>query len=453
MAANEIHPESRTLSDWLLRLEQLHPRTIEMGLERVSKVWAELDLAPTFPIITVGGTNGKGSTCIMLESILSHSGYRVGCYTSPHLLRYNERVRIGRREASDSELCNAFQAVESARIRSGLSLTYFEFGTLAAMQLFVQAAVDVAILEVGLGGRLDAVNIFDADCAVLTSVDFDHMDYLGETREMIGFEKAGIFRRGNAAICSEPDMPAAVRLHAETIGAELSHIGEHFGYSTDANGWSYWGSGVKRHSLPYPALRGAHQLRNASACLAALDAMRDRLPITMGDVRHGLLDVAWPGRFQVLPGRPVTILDVAHNPGAASVLAECLDSMGRFHKTYAVFAMLRDKDITAVARAVAPHVDVWLVAGIKAPRGASADEVVHALGAAGVIPGDGRAEGEAQEQEDRAERSETIRCFPSPTEAYTYACEQAGINDRICVFGSFHTVAEALQSHKTVVRS
>ena len=222
MAANEIHPESRTLSDWLLRLEQLHPRTIEMGLERVSKVWAELGLAPTFPIITVGGTNGKGSTCIMLESILSHSGYRVGCYTSPHLLRYNERVRIGRREASDSELCDAFQAVESARIRSGLSLTYFEFGTLAAMQLFVQAAVDVAILEVGLGGRLDAVNIFDADCAVLTSVDFDHMDYLGETREMIGFEKAGIFRKGNAAICSEPDMPAAVRLHAETIGAELS---------------------------------------------------------------------------------------------------------------------------------------------------------------------------------------------------------------------------------------
>ena len=336
---------------------------------------------------------------------------------------------------------------------AGLSLTYFEFGTLAAMQLFVQAAVDVAILEVGLGGRLDAVNIFDADCAVLTSVDFDHMDYLGETREMIGFEKAGIFRKGNAAICSEPDMPAAVRLHAETIGAELSHIGEHFGYSTDANGWSYWGSGVKRHSLPYPALRGAHQLRNASACLAALDAMRDRLPITMGDIRHGLLDVAWPGRFQVLPGRPVTILDVAHNPGAASVLAECLDSMGRFHKTYAVFAMLRDKDITAVARAVAPKVDVWLVAGIKAPRGASADEVVHALGAAGVIPGDGRAEGEAQEQEDRGARSETIRCFPSPAEAYTYACEQAGINDRICVFGSFHTVAEALQSHKTVVRS
>ena len=453
MAANKIHPESRMLSDWLLRLEQLHPSTIEMGLERASKVWAELGLAPTFPIITVGGTNGKGSTCIMLEAILSHAGYRVGCYTSPHLLRYNERVRIGRREASDSELCDAFQAVESARIRSGLSLTYFEFGTLAAMQLFVQAAVDVAILEVGLGGRLDAVNIFDANCAVLTSVDFDHMDYLGDTREMIGFEKAGIFRKGKAAICSEPAMPAAVGLHADAIGAELSHIGEHFGYSTDTNGWSFWGSGGKRHSLPYPALRGAHQLRNASACLAALDAMRYPLPVTMGDIRRGLLDVAWPGRFQVLPGRPVTILDVAHNPGAASVLAECLDSMGRFHKTYAVFAMLKDKDIAAVARAVAPKVDVWLVAGIKASRGASADEVVHALGSAGVIPRDGQAEGEAQEHEDRGAQSETIRCFPSPAEAYSYACEQAGINDRICVFGSFHTVAEALQCHKTVVCS
>ena len=453
MTANEIHPESRTLSDWLLRLEKLHPSAIDMGLERARQVWAKLGLAPTFPIITVGGTNGKGSTCMMLEAILSFSGYRVGCYTSPHLLRYNERVRIGRREASDSELCDAFQAVECARVRAGLSLTYFEFGTLAAMQLFAQAAVDVAILEVGLGGRLDAVNIFDADCAILTSVDFDHMDYLGDTREMIGFEKAGIFRKGKAAICSEPDMPAAVRLHGDTIGAELSHIGEHFGYSTDVNGWSYWGRGGKRHSLPYPALRGAHQLRNASACLAALDAMRERLPITMGDVRHGLLDVAWPGRFQVLPGRPVTILDVAHNPSAAGVLADCLDSMGHFHKTYAVFAMLRDKDIAGVARAVAPKVDVWLVAGINAPRGASANEIVHALAAAGLIKGAGGAEGKVQEQHDGGARSETIRCFPSPADAYTFACEQAGINDRICVFGSFHTVAEALQRHKTVVRS
>ena len=374
MVGNELHPESRTLSDWLRQLERIHPKTIEMGLERIDRVRAKLGLVPSFPIITVGGTNGKGSSCAMMEAILSHAGYRVGCYTSPHLLRYNERVRIGRQEASDDELCNTFRAVESARLRSGVSLTYFEFGTLAAMELFIRAEVDIAILEVGLGGRLDAVNIFDADCAVLTSVDFDHMDYLGNTREKIGWEKAGIFRGGKAAVCAEPDIPASVRNHAKVIGANLMHIGEQFGYSSnaDASAWSYWGGGGKRHSLPYPALRGACQLLNASASLAALDCIRDRLPITMSDIRQGLLDVAWPGRFQVLPRRPVTVLDVAHNPGAAQALASSLDSMGRYQKTYAVFAMLKDKDIAGVVHALATRIDVWLAAGINAPRGASA---------------------------------------------------------------------------------
>ena len=436
MMESESDSESRTLSGWLTCLERLHPKAIEMGLERVNRVRIELSLASSFPIIIVGGTNGKGSTCAMIEAILSCAGYRVGCYTSPHLLRYNERVRISRREASDDELCGAFNVVESARINSGISLTYFEFGTLAAMQLFSQAGVDVAILEVGLGGRLDAVNIFDADCAVLTSIDFDHMDYLGDTREKIGFEKAGIFRSGRPAICAEPDIPTSVRHHANTIGANLMHIGEHFGYSAsaaDANLWGYWGPGGKRHSLPHPALRGAYQLRNASACLAALDTVRDRLPITMSDVRQGLLDITLPGRFQVLPGRPATVLDVAHNPGAAHALAINLGSMGHYRKTYAVFAMLKDKDITGVARALAAKVDIWLTAGIDAPRGASAHEVRQALQAAGV---------------DSA--GETIRAFPSPAVAYAYACEQAAENDRICVFGSFHTVADALSYRNTI---
>ena len=445
MVGNELHPESRTLSDWLRQLERIHPKTIEMGLERIDRVRAVLDLVPSFPIITVGGTNGKGSSCAMMEAILSHAGYRVGCYTSPHLLRYNERVRIGRQEASDEELCNTFRAVESARIRAGVSLTYFEFGTLAAMELFIRAEVDIAILEVGLGGRLDAVNIFDADCAVLTSVDFDHMDYLGNTREEIGWEKAGIFRGGKAAVCAEPDIPVSVRNHAKAIGANLMHIGEQFGYSSnaDASAWSYWGSGGKRHSLPYPALRGACQLLNASASLAALDCIRDRLPITMSDIRQGLLDVAWPGRFQVLPGRPVTVLDVAHNPGAAGVLASSLDSMGRYRKTYAVFAMLKDKDIAGVARALAARVDIWLIAGISAPRGASADEVMRVLEEAGIGkegPGEG---GE-----------KIIHGFSDPAAAYAFACEQVSRNgkgnDRICVFGSFHTVAEVLR-YRTAV--
>lgn len=406
-----------------------------MGLERVDQVKIALGLAPRFPIITVGGTNGKGSTCAMLEAILGCAGYRVACYTSPHLLRYNERVRINQQEASDADLCKAFEEVESARVASGISLTYFEFGTLAAMQLFSQAGVDVAILEVGLGGCLDAVNIFDADCAVLTSIDFDHMDYLGNTREEIGFEKAGIFRNGRAAICSEPDAPAAVRRQAEAVGANFMHIGEHFGYSTGTTQWDYWGAGGKRHSLPHPALRGIYQLRNASACLAALDATRDNLPVTMGAIRQGLLEVALPGRFQVLPGRPLTVLDVAHNPAAAQTLAANLSNMDRYPKTYAVFAMLRDKDMAGVVRALIPAVDVWLAASISAPRGATAEELQQVLESVNV-----------------AEAGATICTFPDTAKAYAYACEQATENDRICVFGSFYTVSEVLRYQNTVKR-
>jgi dihydrofolate synthase/folylpolyglutamate synthase len=265
------------------------------------------------------------------------------------------------------------------------------------------------------------------------------MDYLGNTREQIGFEKAGIFRPGKAAICSEPDLPVSVRRHAQSIGANLTHIGEHFGYSTAPQSWSYWGNGESRHALPYPALRGARQLKNASACLAALDSLKDTFPVTLSDIRHGLLEVVWPGRFQVLPGRPVTVLDVAHNPGAARAFAASLDRMERYPRTYAVFAMLRDKDIAGVVREVRSRVDVWLVSGIDAPRGATVDEVAAQVAQALQIaePGAGDASEVAVH---------TIRKFRNPSEAYAYACEQAARNDRICVFGSFHTVAEVLKN-------
>lgn len=416
--------QHKSLADWLAYLESLHPKTIELGLDRVACVKQALDLAPNFPIITVGGTNGKGSTCAMLESILTAASYRVGCYTSPHLLAYNERVRVNRTPAGDEELCRSLAAVEAAR--GDTSLTYFEFGTLAAMWHFFQAKVDVVVLEVGLGGRLDAVNAFDADCAIVTSVALDHMDYLGDTREAIGFEKAGIFRTGRPAIYGEESTPQSLLDHAHEIGAKLQLIGQDFGFEATREAWQFQGKRASHHALPYPALRGAYQLSNASACLAALDELRDRLPVAENDIRRGLLEVALPGRFQVLPGYPVVIVDVAHNPHAAQALAANLRAMPCAGRTIAVFAMLADKDIAGVVRAMKQVVDVWIVAEIQEKRGAALERLK------GVLI-----------EEGLAERTKTAE---SVTAGFAEACRMATENDRILVFGSFYTVADILHN-------
>lgn len=414
----------KTLADWLIYLESLHPKTIALGLERVAQVKQRLNLSPDFTVIVIGGTNGKGSVCAMLESMLHAAGYRVGCYTSPHLLGYNERVHIGKQSANDAELCAAFEKIE--QVRGEVSLTYFEFGTLAAMQCFIEHKVDVAILEVGLGGRLDAVNVFDNDCTVITSVDMDHMDYLGDTREAIAYEKSGIMRAGKVAIFGDLDMPAAIATEAQRLGAQLWRLGEQFSFTAGAQQWNFRGVGGTRSAMPYPALRGAFQLNNASAALAALDALKDKLPVSMEAVRRGLVEVMLAGRFQVVPGRPQLILDVAHNPHAARSLAQNLAAMPPCHKTYAVFAMLKDKDMAGVALALKGQVSEWLVAGIDAPRGASANEMAQALVAAGI-------EG-------------VLKPFVTITEAMQHACNEASENDRIVVFGSFYTVAEAMHA-------
>jgi len=411
-----------TLADWLTYLESLHPKTIALGLERVAQVKQRLNLQPDFPLIVVGGTNGKGSVCAMLESMLHAAGYRVGCYTSPHLLHYNERVRIGKQQASDAELCASFEKIE--QVRGDTALTYFEFGTLAAMQCFIEHKVEVAILEVGLGGRLDAVNVFDNDCAVVASVDIDHTDYLGDTREQIAFEKAGIFRSGKVAICADADVPQAIHAQAQQVGAELWCIGSEFGFTPHQGQWDYRSKLGSRNALPYPALRGAFQLHNASAALAALDALKGRLPVSMDAVRRGLVEVQLAGRFQVVPGRPQLILDVAHNPHAARSLAQNLASLPPCPHTWAVFAMLKDKDMAGVAAALDPHIDTWLVAGIAAPRGAIAEELAQVLQNTGVR-GD-------------------IKTFHNVGEALRYAYNAAGENDRIAAFGSFYTVAEVM---------
>lgn len=417
--------KSRSLADWLVYLENLHPFTIDLGLDRVRKVKDSLCLTPSFPVITIGGTNGKGSICAMLETMLSAAGYRVGCYTSPHLLTFNERIRISQQEASDTDICRSFEIIENARSQSQVTLTYFEFSTLAAMRLFLESHVDVAILEIGLGGCLDAVNIFDADCAILASIDLDHMDYLGETREEIGLEKIGIFRKNHFAICSEPNIPPGVQLEIDEIGAKFFRINQDFNYSIQDNQWNFYGPQNNLYALPYPALRGDFQLRNACACLAALDCLRNELPVNNQAIRHGLVATTLKGRFQVLPGNPMVILDVAHNPAAAKVLTNNLDQMrSSFQKTYAVIGMLKDKDIASVIQILKNHIDVWLIGTIHSARGARAEDI--ALMVSNIT------------------HSDNIHSFSDLSDAYAFAHKQASKNDRICVFGSFYTVSAIL---------
>jgi dihydrofolate synthase/folylpolyglutamate synthase len=419
------------LTGWLDYVERQHPRTIDLALERVARVRDRLALPRFAPTFIVAGTNGKGSTCAMLESILQSAGYRTGLYTSPHLVQYNERVRVAGEPVDDATLVAAFARVEAAR--GAEPLTYFEFGTLAAMAVFAASGLDALILEVGMGGRLDAVNAFEPDAAIVTSVALDHMEYLGDTREKIGWEKAHVFRAGRPAIVGDPAPPESVLRYAREIGADLQVQGRDFGYEGDSQQWLYWDRAGRRAGLPYPALRGANQLLNAATAIAALESLRDRLPIAAQDIRNGLARVELPGRFQVLPGRPAVILDVAHNPHAAAVLAENLGRMGDaefdFKRTLAVFGMLADKDVAGVVRKLRSHVDEWFVADLPGPRGARAETLASTIAA----------------EQPWAE----VRRFASPAEALAAARAEAGPDDRILVFGSFLTVADVMSQRKS----
>jgi dihydrofolate synthase/folylpolyglutamate synthase len=281
-----------SLNDWLQWLEGLHATTIDMGLERVRKVWTAMQLQPSFPVIMVAGTNGKGSVCAMLSTMYQRAGFKVGCYTSPHIAHYNERVAIDLQPVSDERIINSFAAIDAAR--GDTSLTYFEFGTLGAMHSFIEEKVDVAIMEVGLGGRLDAVNIFEPDVSVVVSVDIDHAAILGDNREDIGFEKAGIYRPGKPAICADPQPPQRLLDHAAAIGADLKLVGRDYSYSRMDNQWSFQMGSARRHALPMPALRGGYQLGNAAAALAVLDCLHERLPVGIGALKQGWLK--WNGR-------------------------------------------------------------------------------------------------------------------------------------------------------------
>ncbi len=414
-----------TLDAWLAHCERLHPKSIDMTLHRVTSVRERLGLRFKVPVITVAGTNGKGSSCAMLESIARHAGYRTGLYIKPHLVHFEERCRISGRSVAAEDLLAHFAAVEQAR--GELPLTYFEFTTLAIMRALSLAELDVVILEVGLGGRLDAVNAVDGDCALITSIDLDHMDYLGPDRESIGFEKAGILRAGRPAVVSDPVPPASVLRHADDIGADLWLMGRDFNHAGDRQQWSWQGRGRRRNALAYPALRGANQLLNASGVLAVFEALRDRLPITAQAVRSGLATVELAGRFQIVPGQPVLVLDVAHNPQAAAALAFNLDQMGFYPRTHAVFGAMRDKDIAGTVARLAALVDRWFLSDLPVPRAATAEELERML--RDTVPA----------------LAEASSCHESPSAALRAALAAADPADRIVVFGSFLCVGGVLK--------
>ena len=418
-----------TLPEWLAHCERLHPKAIDMGLGRVKTVADRMGLAFDCPIITVAGTNGKGSSCAMLEAILSEAGYRTGVYTSPHLVDFEERCRVRREIVNATDLATCFARVESHRAQKGaeVSLTYFEFTTLAILQLLADAKLDVVILEVGLGGRLDAVNILDADCALITSIDLDHMEFLGNTRELIGFEKAGIMRPGKPAVISDPMPPRSVLDHAAAIGADLWRFGEDFNFSGDKQQWGWAGRGRRYAGLAYPALRGANQLVNASGVLAALTAVRDRLPVTAQAVRNGLSLVELPGRFQIIPGTPTLVLDVAHNPHSVAALTENLDAMGFYPCTHAVFGAMADKDLGPMLARVGPLIDKWYFTDLPTPRAAAGTEL------------------QARWQALNTRLDASAQAFTSPEQALRAAVEAADPADRIVVFGSFYTVGGILK--------
>jgi dihydrofolate synthase/folylpolyglutamate synthase len=421
-----LQPES-SLQAWLARLELQHPKSIDLGLERSREVLTRLAIRLTCPIILVGGTNGKGSTCAYLEAILLAAGYRTGLYTSPHLLNYNERVRINGKDSDDDAIVTALAAVET--VKGPTSLTYFEHGTLAAAWQFAKENVEVAIFEVGLGGRLDAVNLFEPDVSIVTSVDLDHQDWLGADREAIGYEKAGIFRSGKPAICADPLPPQSLINHAFDVGADLQRINIDFSFEQHDQNWIFVWRGQAWPDLPRPVMAGDHQVRNAAAALAGLMNLQDRLSVEKEAIDQGLRSARAAGRFQKVAEKPEVILDVGHNPEAARALADNLAMYPVSGRTLAVFALLADKDLEGVALPLQNLIDEWHVCGLEGPRSRPVENLAADL--------------------ETILNKGLVRCHPSPEEGYEAAASAASENDRILVFGSFHTVASVMAAHPT----
>lgn len=416
----------RTLPDWLAHCDRLAAgASHDASIERAARLRDALGLSFRVPQVTVAGTNGKGSTCAMLEAIARAAGYRVGLYQKPELVHFEERCRIDGQPVEAAQLLPHFEAVE--RARAGVALSRYEFTTLAIARLLSQHELDLVVLEVGMGGRYDAVNVFEPDGVIITSIDLDHTEFLGPDREAIGLEKAQVMRPGRPAVVSDPLPPASVVRHAESIGADLWLVGRDFRHAGDRQQWSWSGRHRRLSALGYPALRGANQLLNASGVLALLEALGGRLPVSAQAVRAGLATVELPGRFQVLAGQPTIVLDVSHNPHSVAVLASNLDQMGFHPRTHAVFGAMRDKDIAGMLTHMAPLVDSWHLCELPVARAAHAAELDAAVAA---LPAAARA---------------SRHLHPGPAAALREAVAAADPADRIVVFGSFHMVGGVLR--------
>lgn len=413
-----------TLDEWLKWQESLHTTEIELGLERCRQVADRLGLLkPPYTVVSVAGTNGKGSSVGMLDSILRKSGYRVGCYTSPHLIRYNERIHINGDEASDAALCRAFERINDAR--GDISLTYFEFGTLAALELCREAGVDIAVLEVGLGGRLDAVNVLDADCALVTAIDLDHQNYLGDTRELIAVEKAGIYRPGRPAVCSDPRPPVSLHDYVRRIDAQLSVYGQDFYCERHDDSWDWYAGSDSWTGLPYPDPFNSCQIQNATGVLMVLHHLRTQFPVSADAVRQGLVGFRLNGRFQVLPGEFQYVLDVAHNAHAARMLLDNLRQLPCTGRTHVIIGMLRDKDRRGVFEVLNEVADSWHTISLTNSRGTAAAVLTREL--------------------ETLDTGKPISSHDDMAAALAAVRTQAAAADRVLITGSFLTVGAALR--------
>lgn len=413
-----------SLRAWLDWQETLHPKSIDLGLERVAKVFSQLNPHSTQPItITVAGTNGKGSCIAFLEAIYRAEGLRVGAYTSPHIINYNERIKVNGVAVSDQRICASFERIEA--VRDNVSLSYFEFSTLAALDIFSRADLDIQLLEVGLGGRLDAVNIVDADATLITSISIDHTAWLGETRDAIAYEKAGVFRKNIAAIISDLAPPHSLISYAHTVKAPLLRINHEFSYTKAENSWDWQCDNKHMNTLPPPLLKGEHQYRNASAVLMAIHTLQDKLPVSATAIKQGLKQVNLPGRFQLIDSVPPVLLDVSHNLQAALALTDYLQTEFNQMPVHAIFTMMNDKDLSGVINLMRPSIKHWYISPLDNPRTCKNIDIQQAFRTA-----------------DIHQVSGNFKDFMSAFQA----AKSSALNDNglILIFGSFFLVSEYL---------